>query len=155
MQQTRQDGVEAANMLIILRSRWMPQLPQSYSLYSCPTFNALVTRSITSLGNIQYVYVNIYTEHNTQVKLHYPQTARDHHGSPHRPRLRRGLRAGRPGVLHRGPLSHHQQHRGVSHSYPRRFYIHILKLELQMIKCAFTFKTLLRYYAEQAPKHSK
>ena len=71
MQQTRQDGVEAANMLIILRSRWMPQLPQSYSLYSCPTFNAHITRNITSLGNIQYVYVNIYTEHNTQVKLHY------------------------------------------------------------------------------------
>ena len=68
MQHTGQDGVEAANMLIILWSRWMPQ---SYSLYSCPTFNAHITKNITSLGNIQYVYVNIYTEHNTQVKLHY------------------------------------------------------------------------------------
>ena len=40
MQHTRQEGVEAANMLIILWSRWMSQ---SYSLYSCPSFNALVT----------------------------------------------------------------------------------------------------------------
>ena len=70
MQHTRQDGVEAANMLIILWSRWMPQ---SYSLYSCPTFNALVTRSITSLGNIQYVYVNIYTEYTHRLNFTIPR----------------------------------------------------------------------------------
>ena len=70
MQQTRQDGVEAANMLIILRSRWMPQ---SYSLNACPTFNALVTRSITSLGNIQYVYVNIYTEYTHRLNFTIPR----------------------------------------------------------------------------------
>ena len=49
MQHTRQDAVEDANMLIILWSRWMSQ---SYSLYSCPSFNVLVTFNIANFNSI-------------------------------------------------------------------------------------------------------